>query len=119
MNVLQEACDAFQYAFGHTPYWIASAPGRVNLMGEFTDYNDGFVLPMAIEQRTAIAAAPNASNRIVIRSELTPEALIVGLVEPVTRDAKGSWSNYPKGIVAEFLAAGHKVPGFDAVIAST
>ena len=52
----QRAAQAFADRCGRSPRWIASAPGRVNLIGEHTDYNDGFVLPMAIEGRTAIAA---------------------------------------------------------------
>jgi galactokinase len=119
MSVLQQTYDAFERAYARSPYWIANAPGRVNLIGEFTDYNDGFVLPMAIEQRTAIAARPNASNHILIHSEAASEPVHIDLTRPVTPDARGSWSNYPKGIVAGFLEAGHKVRGFDAVVCST
>jgi galactokinase len=118
MSVPQRTCDAFQRTYARPPYWIANAPGRVNLIGEFTDYNDGFVLPMAIEQRTAIAASPNASSHIVIRSEAAPEPVNIDLTKPITPDTRGSWTNYPKGIVARFLDAGYKVRGFDAVVYS-
>ena len=50
----------FTQICGRPPRWIAAAPGRVNVIGEHTDYNDGFVLPMAIERYTVIAAAPSA-----------------------------------------------------------
>jgi galactokinase len=90
----------------------------VNLIGEFTDYNKGFVLPMALEQRTAIAAAPNASQEIVIRSESSDEIARIDLAQPLTRESKGSWANYPKGVVAGFLNEGIKLHGFDAVISS-
>jgi len=119
MSILQRACDAFQRMYARPPYWIADAPGRVNLIGEFTDYNYGFVLPMAIEQRTAIAASPNTSNRIVIHSEAVSEPVNIDLSQPVTPDIRGSWSNYPKGIAAKFLEAGHKLRGFDATVCST
>ncbi|MCX6911181.1 MAG: galactokinase family protein, partial [Verrucomicrobia bacterium] len=51
-----ETAKQFQQRYGRTPRWIAAAPGRVNIIGEHTDYNDGFVFPMAIERYTVIAA---------------------------------------------------------------
>src|SRR5215475_10020655 len=69
------AATAFAERFGGPPRWLAAAPGRVNLIGEYTDFNGGFVLPMAIEQRTAIAAAPNDLDEIVLRSEATDETV--------------------------------------------
>jgi len=117
-DVNQRACDAFQNHFGQPPYWIASAPGRVNLIGEFTDYNDGFVLPMAIECRTAIAARPNGSRRIRLRSTARGETVSIELTERLEAEPKGRWPNYPKGVIAGFQGLGHKVPGFDAVIHS-
>ena len=115
---LQRACNHFQWCFGHPPYWIASAPGRVNLIGEFTDYNNGFVLPMALEQRTAIAAAPNGSREIVIRSEFADETICIDLAKPLRPEPKGNWINYPKGVIAGFLHEGIKLQGFDAFISS-
>jgi galactokinase len=117
-DVLQRACDAFQFRYGRPPYWVAAAPGRVNLIGEFTDYNKGFVLPMALEQRTAIAAAPNASQEIIIRSESSDEVARIDLAQPLARERNGSWVNYPKGVVAGFLKEGVKLQGFDAIISS-
>ena len=61
---VQYAERAFRAAWGRRPQWIASAPGRVNLIGEFTDFNAGFVLPMAIERRTTIAAAAKIERAI-------------------------------------------------------
>ena len=114
------ARSAFQTHFGHSPRWLASAPGRVNLIGEFTDFNDGFVLPMAIERRTVIAAAPNDSpDRVVLRSEATGETVSVDLSEVLRPDGKGCWTNYPKGVLAGFLESGLRPRGFDAVIHST
>jgi galactokinase len=117
-DVNQRACDAFQNHFVGAPYWIASAPGRVNLIGEFTDYNDGFVLPMAIECRTAIAARPNGSSHIQLRSAARSETVSIDLTQRLEPGTKGRWSNYPKGVVAGFQQRGHQVPGFDAVIHS-
>jgi galactokinase len=117
-DVHQRACNAFQNHFASPPYWIASAPGRVNLIGEFTDYNDGFVLPMAIECRTAIAARPNGSNRIQLRSTTRGETVRIDLTQRLEPESKGRWSNYPKGVIAGFQQLGHVVPGFDAVVHS-
>jgi len=114
-----QACIAFRRAFGHSPRWLASAPGRVNLIGEFTDFNGGFVLPMAIEQRTAIAAAANQLDTIVIRSEATGETVSFDTHRLPAPDPKGRWSNYPKGVLAGFLGRGWVPQGFNAVITST
>jgi galactokinase len=110
---------AFRAAYGRPPRWISSAPGRVNLIGEFTDINGGFVLPMAIEQRTTIAAAPNHSRRIVLRSEQDAEPVTLDLLEPLRPGPRGSWGNYPKGVVAGFQQLGATLSGFDAHISST
>ena len=59
---LDRATTQFSVAFGGTPDGIWSAPGRVNLIGEHTDYNEGFVLPLAIRQRCVVAAAPAAED---------------------------------------------------------
>ena len=113
------ARDSFHAHFGCPPTWVATAPGRVNLIGEFTDYNDGFVLPIAIERRTAIAAAPNDSHTIVLRSEATGETVIIDSSQPLSPDAQGRWTNYPKGVLAGFLDSGLKPCGFDALICSS
>jgi galactokinase len=107
---------------GQPPRWIAAAPGRVNVIGEHTDYNDGFVLPMAIERYTVIAAAPAAKspNRVTLRSSEKPgQALTIDLGKPMKPFAKGTWANYPAGVIAGFLARGVSIQGFDALIHST
>jgi galactokinase len=111
--------DAFSAHFGRAPRWLASAPGRVNLIGEFTDFNDGFVLPMAIERRTVIAAAPNGTSQVVLRSEATGESVSIDLALALQPDVKGRWANYPKGVLAGFLERGHPLQGFDALIATS
>jgi galactokinase len=115
----QRASDHFEVLYGERPRWVASAPGRVNLIGEFTDYNDGFVLPMAIEYRTAIAAAPSGTSRIVLQSEASPDLATIELSRPLAPAPRRSWGNYPRGIVAGFREAGHTPCGFDAVVCSS
>ena len=119
-DVVSRARAAFTTHFGKAPKWLASAPGRVNLIGEFTDFNDGFVLPMALEMRTAIVAAPNGTpDKVVLRSEATGETATLSLAEALRPEAKGRWSNYPKGVVAGFMERGIRLQGFDAVIDSS
>ena len=64
------ACELLQRRLGEPPVWLAAAPGRVNLIGEHTDYNDGFVLPMAIDRHVVLAAVAGAR-----RSPRQPELL--------------------------------------------
>lgn len=115
----QRAARGFETAYGRKPRWIASAPGRVNLIGEFTDFNGGYVLPMAIEQRTALAVAPKRSKRIELHSELATEVVTIELAKPLAAGARGSWGNYPTGIVAGFQELGLVIPGFDGYLASS
>jgi galactokinase len=111
----------FTNTYGRPPRWIAAAPGRVNVIGEHTDYNDGFVLPMAIERYTVIAAAPatNGATKIQLRSTLEDGVISLDLTQTMKPAPKGAWSNYPVGVIAGFLASGAKPSGFDALIDST
>jgi galactokinase len=109
----------FTKVYGHPPRWLSAAPGRVNVIGEHTDYNDGFVLPMAIERYTVVAAAPNGSQKVQLRSTLEAAPASLDLSQPPKASPKGSWSNYPVGVIAGFLARGLKPGGFDALIHST
>jgi galactokinase len=90
----------------------------VNLIGEHTDYNDGFVLPMAIDRFTAIAADRCASREVTLYSTATGDTARFGLRAPIRR-GDPSWSNYLRGVVAGFQERGKRVCGFNAVIDST
>ena len=84
--------EQFAQAYGRPPRWIAAAPGRVNVIGEHTDYNDGFVLPMAIDRYTVIAAAPAAEWRNA-KSNCAPRpadgAISLDLAKPLKPAAEG------------------------------
>jgi galactokinase len=118
LNLMADRAAAlFARCFGDAPSSIVAAPGRVNLIGEHTDYNDGFVLPMAIERYTVIAAAPNTSRDVTLHSTTTGETATFSVRRPVAR-GQPAWSNYVRGVVAAFQQPGRTDIGFDAVIES-
>ncbi len=118
-ELAQQTAADFKKAHHRDPQWIAAAPGRVNVIGEHTDYNDGFVLPMAIDRYTVVAAAPNGTNQITLRSAAGDGTASVDLAQPLKPGPKGYWANYPLGVIAGFLARGLKPAGFDAVLNSS
>jgi len=109
----------FQKHYGRPPRWIVAAPGRVNVIGEHTDYNDGFVLPMAIE-RYAVMAADTASTtgKISIYDTHFKESATIDVSAPVTK-GQPKWSNYIRGVLAGFQNRGVKVPALDVAFMST
>src|SRR5690606_8093095 len=73
--LIEQLCQQYARTFGSEPRWIVAAPGRVNLIGEHTDYNDGFVMPMAIERYVVMAAGrpPNGISGLRFVSDAFPE----------------------------------------------
>ncbi len=109
----------FQKHYGRAPRWIVAAPGRVNVIGEHTDYNDGFVLPMAIE-RYAIMAADNSvtAGTISIYDAAFKENATIDISAPVTKGSP-KWSNYIRGVLCGFQNRGVKIPALDVAFMST
>src|ERR1700759_1769386 len=87
---------AFQSLFGQRPR-IFRAPGRVNLIGEHTDYNDGFVMPSAIGLRTRVSVAPRLERKLSIQSQQFPQLFEFDL-DNLPRHAIGEWYDYVLGI---------------------
>lgn len=104
----------FEQRFGSSPDFVAVAPGRVNLIGDHTDYNDGFVLPMAIDRSLTIAAKPRTDRSVRVHS--LGETAEFGL-DPV-RHGPPSWSEYLRGVAWSHAPAAES-PGWDGVISST
>lgn len=117
-GLAQHSAELFTKSFGRAPQWIVAAPGRVNLIGEHTDYSEGFVLPMAIERHTIIVARPTGDRQIVLHSETTGETARFSVRARVER-GEPAWSNYLRGVVAGFQDRGMKVPGLEGVIESS
>jgi galactokinase len=106
----------FRSRFGK-PCRVFSAPGRVNLIGEHTDYNQGLVLPIAISQRTRVAVAPRDDRLIVCRSDNVGEEKSFSLDEPA-HPPSGSWLDYVEGVARTLAARGTPVGGAEMLIAS-
>jgi galactokinase len=120
-ELIAHVSGLFAKTYGRPPRWIVAAPGRVNLIGEHTDYNDGFVLPMAIEYYTVIAADRPAGDvkRIHLVSTSCEAPVVIDPTQPLKPFPNGSWANYPAGVIAGFLARGLNPGSFDAMIDST
>src|SRR5437763_7633656 len=98
---------------------VIRAPGRVNLIGEHTDYNDCFVFPMAVEPQGLIVCR-GRGDRVVRFASTAFEGEVAEfrIDQPIER-GEPKWANYPKGITAELIDAGIPVPGMDALMANT
>lgn len=120
----QRAEKAFSSKFGGTPELLVAAPGRVNLIGEHVDYNDGWVLPMAIERYVVIAAAVQsaaspapASSTARCFSTALGETISVSISDRCGPTTRG-WGLFVEGVISEFIKSGATVPALDAVIIS-
>jgi galactokinase len=101
----------------HTAHdaFVVHAPGRVNLIGEHTDYNDGFVLPMAIERGISLAVTRRPDGVVTVRSAHEAGAARFDLrvsLEP----GRSDWARYPAGVLAGYQRLGWEIPGFDALV---
>lgn len=110
-----EISARFADRFGHLPNWIVRAPGRVNLIGEHTDYNDGFVLPMAIDRAVWIALRPR-NDRIVSVYSIDYDEPGEFSLDRLERGQPG-WIEYLKGTAWSLQEAGHRLTGWDGVLA--
>ncbi len=115
MNLPPEVGEAFAGRFGGRPAWLARAPGRVNLIGEHTDYNEGFVLPMAIDRAAWIAFRPRPDGRVRLLSLQFDQATEFDL-EALSKTGP-AWAEYVKGVAWSLREEGHSLRGFDGVLA--
>jgi len=107
------AIAEFRQRFGSEPEVVVQAPGRVNLIGGHTDYNHGFVLPMAIDRRTVIAARRRSDTTVAVTSEKFPDAIFD--LASLTRET--GWAEYLKGVAWAMGTDG--LPGWEGAVASS
>jgi len=98
---------------------VVRAPGRVNLIGEHTDYNDGFVFPMAIEPEVRFACRARNDSQVRIASTMFPDWIVEFSLAKKIERGEPSWANYVRGVAAELLGAGIPLVGMDALISNT
>ncbi len=110
----QRVVEGFRRRWSIEPSLVVRAPGRINLIGEHTDYNDGFVLPMAIDRAVWIALRPRSDRMVVVHSLDFSDSTEFGL----TRFGKGgpAWGEYIKGVAWSLSEAGHALSGWEGVV---
>ncbi len=107
----------FSDTFGYQPTHFIQAPGRVNLIGEHTDYNDGFVLPCAIDYQTVISCAPRDDRQVrVIAADYDNQQDSFSLDEEITSLQDKQWANYVRGVVKHLQRRNNAFGGADLVI---
>jgi galactokinase len=119
-DIRDDVREGFRQRFDREPHGVWSAPGRVNLIGEHTDYNQGFVFPFAIDRRTVIALAPRDDDRIRLASSFSEEVVEARLAD-LTGERIAGWQAYPLGVAWALGQRGADlaaVPGFDVFIDS-
>ena len=109
---------AFSREFGARPQQFVQAPGRVNLIGEHTDYNEGFVLPCAIDRATVVGVRVRADRQLrVLALDSGPDGDAFDLAAPIGPVPERPWSAYVRGMAREALAQQPGLPGMDIVVA--
>lgn len=109
--------EQFEARYQRKPSVLGQAPGRVNLIGEHTDYNEGFVLPAAIDYVNAVVAAPRHDRQVQATAlDFQGQSVRFSLNEPMAHDPVSPWSDYLRGVVQALLAGGYQLCGADLII---
>ncbi|MFM2589018.1 galactokinase [Vibrio sp. TBV020] len=113
-DLIQAVKNSFEQVLGYAPSHFVQAPGRVNLIGEHTDYNDGFVLPCAINYQTMVAAAKRDDNIVrVVSVDYGNETDEFDITQEITFQQDKMWSNYIRGVVKCLIGRGYEFKGAD------
>jgi galactokinase len=117
---LEQLKSRFTQLFGPgTKLRAVRAPGRVNLIGEHTDYNDGFVFPMAIEPEVRVVCRGRADDIVKIASTVYPSEFVEFSLQKKIERGKPAWGNYVRGVAAELIMAGIPLSGMEALICNS
>ncbi|TXR95922.1 galactokinase [Streptomyces sp. col6] len=114
-----ELTASFTELYGSAPEGIWAAPGRVNLIGEYTDFNDGFVMPLALPHTARAAVSRRTDGELRLHSTDVPGGVVRLRVDELTPHEGHGWAAYPAGVVWALREAGHKVTGADIQLTST
>lgn len=117
MSLRERVIQEFEHRFGERPSLLVRAPGRVNLIGEHTDYNDGFVLPMAIDRAVWIALRARSDRRIILHSLDYDEPTNFDLDFIKDKKGEAGWAEYIKGVAWALQEAGERLRGWEGVLA--
>ncbi|MFA6929370.1 MAG: galactokinase [Lentisphaeria bacterium] len=119
-RIRQKITQGFQKCFGYSPKMLSQAPGRLEILGNHTDYNQGTVLSVAVDRAMYIAAAParNPFGRCRVVDLISNSRRTIEL-QKLGNPRKGDWGNYLKGLLVELNRRGIPVPAFDAVLYGT
>src|SRR5512138_3048166 len=123
MSLIDQIKNDYKEIFGHAPAHIARAPGRVNLLGEHVDYNDGFVLPAAIDRVTYVAFSPtDAAHSTLVAADFNQRASFSPETIPTKTQPDASplpeWGLYPAGVMWSLMEEGVSTPALNAVFSS-
>src|SRR6266498_2089677 len=123
MSISTQLQKTFRERYGRAPAFVARAPGRVNLLGEHVDYNDGFVLPAAIDRATYIAVSPtNTTLSTLVAVDFNQQASFSPQTIPLKTQLDGSplleWAYYPAGVMWSLNENQLETQGMNAVFAS-
>jgi galactokinase len=118
MTLKEKTAQLFEKHFGQTPTHFFRAPGRVNLIGEHTDYNDGFVLPCAIDYHTVVAVQPRPDQQVsLVAADVGEQTSRFDLASEIKRDEDAPWSNYVRGVAWALTQRRYPLQGMNMVIA--
>ncbi|MFC9620916.1 galactokinase [Streptomyces sp. NPDC056930] len=119
MTENSELTAAFTELYGSAPEGVWAAPGRVNLIGEYTDFNDGFVMPLALPHTARAAVARRTDGELRLHSTDVPGGVVRLRVDELAPHQGHGWAAYPAGVVWALREAGHPVTGADIQLTST
>jgi len=117
ISLRDKVVAAFQAEFNAQPEVVITAPGRVNIIGEHTDYNEGFVLPAAINRQVVLAASKRRDRLVHVRALDFDDAVEFSL-DDRQRQAVSRWSNYQRGVAWALESEGYSLPGMNMALTS-